>query len=320
MTWRPALRVFAMTGALSLCLSVRARSLSGQSGEFILRSEARLVLLDVGVRRRDGGPVSGLGKDDFRVYEDGRPQPITEFSSKDTPVTVGILVDESFSMRSKRADVLTAAVGFIGRSNPRDEVFILNFNDTVRRGLPAGTLFSDDTAQLRLALNRGVSQGKTALNDAITEGLEQLRSGHREMKALILISDGGDNASVHTRRDVLTMVQSSLATIYTIGVFDDEDHDRDPGILKRLAAISGGDAYFPRDAAGVGPICRRIAADLRTRYTIGYVPPPPAGNRTGALRHIGVKVAASGQGKLTAVTRSSYLFAEPGATKPGISQ
>ena len=315
--WRPALRVLAMTGAIFFPIFTIAQVPAGPTGDFVLRSEARLVLLDVGVRNREGAPVSGLGKDDFRVYEDGQLQRITEFSSNDVPVTVGILVDESFSMRAKRTDVLTAANGFIGRSNPRDEIFILNFNDTVRKGLPAGTPFSDDTEQLRRALNRGVPQGKTALNDAIAAGLDQLRSGHREMKALIVISDGGDNASVHTRREALELVENSLATIYTIGVFDEEDHDRDPGVLKRLARISGGDAYFPRDAAGLGPVCQRIAKDLRTRYTVGYVPPLPAGKSTGALRRIGVKIVAPGRGTLKAVTRSSYEFTESRDMIPG---
>ncbi len=312
---RRALRIFATVGAVSFLGCASVGIAMGQTGDFLMRSESRLVLLDVSVRGRGGAPVSGLKKEDFRVYEDGRLQPITEFSSHDAPVTVGILVDESFSMRSKRTDVLTAAIGFIGRSNPRDEIFILNFNDTVKRGLPAGTLFSDDGEKLRLALNRGVPQGKTALNDAIAEGLDQLKSGHREMKALVLISDGGDNASVHRRSEAMAMVESSSATIYTVGVFDDDDHDRDPGILKQLAKISGGDAYFPHDVADVVPVCQHIAKDLRARYTVGYVPPPGPESRLGALRHIRVEIAGGEHGKLKAVTRSSYRFTEAGDTK-----
>lgn len=314
---RVPLRILAIAGAVFLPGAAGWAAEKGQAGDFILRSESRLVLLDVGVRGRGGAPVSGLKKEDFRVFEDGHLQPVIEFSSHEAPVTVGILVDESFSMRSKRTDVLTAAIGFIGRSNPRDEVFILNFNDTVRRGLPEGTLFSDDGEQLRRALNRGVPQGKTALNDAIAEGLDQLKSGHREMKALVVISDGGDNSSVHTRSEVFAMVESSAATIYTVGVFDEDDHDRDPGILKQLAKISGGDAYFPRDVAGVVPVCQNIAKDLRARYTVGYIPPSGPGNRPGALRHIRVEIAGGDRGKLKAVTRSSYRFVGAGGEKSG---
>ena len=317
MTWRRALGVFATAGAMTFIGSVDARAQDQPPGGFVLRTESRLVLLDVSVRGHGGGPVSGLGKDDFRVFEDGQPQKITEFSSNDIPVTVGILIDESFSMRTKRTDVLTAAIGFIGRSNPLDEIFILNFNDTVRRGLPPNVLFSDNPEILRQALHSGVPEGKTALNDAIVAGLKQLDSGHREMKALVVISDGGDNASLHTRSELLAMVESSLATIYTVGVFDEEDQDRDPGLLKRLAKISGGDAYFPRDAAGVTPVCQRIAKDLRTRYTIGYVPPLPADKKMGALRHIRVKVTGPAGSKLTAVTRSIYLFTESRDAKSG---
>ncbi len=314
---RPAMRIFAIAGAVTFLGSADVGIAKGQAGDFLIRSESRLVLLDVSVRNRGGAPVSGLSKENFRVYEDGHLQPITEFSSHEAPVTVGILVDESFSMRSKRTDVLTAAIGFIGRSNPQDEMFILNFNDTVRRGLPADTLFSGDGEKLRMALNRGVPQGKTALNDAIADGLNQLRSGHREMKALVVISDGGDNASLHKRSEVLALVESSSATIYTVGVFDEAAHDRDPGILKQLAKISGGDAYFPHDVAGVVPVCQNIAKDLRARYTVGYVPPSAPGNRAGALRHIRVEIAGEGRGKLKAVTRSSYRFVATGGDKSG---
>jgi Ca-activated chloride channel homolog len=260
----------------------------------------------VSVQDRAGGFVSGLTKDNFHIFENGRPQPIRVFAGEDVPVTVGILVDESFSMTPKRAQALTAAMTLIQESNPHDEVFVVHFNDRVKFGLPRETPFSDNRQQLRAALFGEVPQGKTALYDAVETGLEHLALGRRDKKALILISDGGDNASTHTRQDMLAKVESSLATIYTVGLFDADAPDRDPGILKRLAKISGGESYFPADAGGMVPVCRRIAKDIRARYTLGY--PPPSANGKEMWRHVRVEVAAPDRGKLVARTRSGYRY------------
>jgi VWFA-related protein len=274
--------------------------------DFTLRSDVRLVLLDVSVKNREGGFVSGLSEDNFAVSENSRPQQITAFAHDDIPVTVGILVDESFSMTPKRADVLTAAQTFIEESNPLDEVFVLNFNDKVRRGLPDKVPFSDDVLQLRSALYRGIPEGKTALNDAIVAGLKQLELGRRDKRTLVVISDGGDNASEHKRGEMLGMVERSVATIYTIGLYDANDPDRDPGILRELAKISGGEAYFPESPSGMIPVCRRIAKDIRTRYTIGYI--PQVENGPGSVRHIRVRVKTQDHLKLSVRTRSRYSY------------
>ncbi|MGO4880446.1 MAG: VWA domain-containing protein [Bryobacteraceae bacterium] len=275
--------------------------------DYVIRSDVRLVLLDVSVKDRDGGWVSGLSKDDFKVDENGRRQKISVFADNDIPVTVGIVVDNSRSMLENRDEVLSAAITFIEESNPHDETFVLNFNDTVKPGLLKGTLFSDDIRQLRGALSRGFPEGRTALNDAIMDGLEQLKLGKRDKKTLIVISDGGDNASHHTQRQMLDMVEQSVATIYTIGLFTHGDLDQNPGILKKLAKITGGIAYFPDSADGLTDVCKSIAKDIRTRYTIGYDPPAENG---GPLRRVRVHVSAPGRGGLTARTRLSYRYEE----------
>jgi Ca-activated chloride channel homolog len=137
----------------------------------------------------------------------------------------------------------------------------------------------------------------------VVEGLRQLEQGRRDKKTLVLISDGGDNASQTTRKEMFEAVEKSAATIYTIGIFDQEDPDRNPGILKQLAKMSGGVAYFPASPAGMLPICRDIATDIRTRYTLGYRPPAS----TGRMRHkIRVQVASAGYGRLTVRTRPGY--------------
>src|SRR5450631_2945060 len=182
---------------------------------YTIRTTSRLVLLDVSVKS-SGGFVTGLTKDDFKVSEDGKPQQISQFGAADQPVTVGIVVDESGSMGPKRTEVITAALQFIQASNPHDELFVINFNEKARRGLPDKVSFSDDIKQLGAALWRGVPQGRTALYDAIEMGLNQLELGRRDRKAMVVIGDGGDNVSLRTLPEVMHEVLSSPVTIYTI--------------------------------------------------------------------------------------------------------
>lgn len=276
--------------------------------EFTISTTSRLVLLDVSVKDSAGGFVAGLTKDNFKITEEGKPQPITQFADSDIPVTIGLIIDESGSMRPKRPEVITAALAFIQASNPQDEMFVLNFNETVRHGLPDTMMFSDNVKQLRAALSSGVPEGRTALYDAITAGLKQLEQGRKDKKTLVVVSDGGDNISKATLKDVVKQVEESVATVYTIGVFDQDDPDRNPGVLKRLAEISGGQAYFPEKLAGIVPICRGIAKEIRTRYTIGYIP-TSEGKR---VRHIKIAATAPDRGKLIARTRTLYAFPDEG--------
>jgi VWFA-related protein len=305
MNRRSAMTTLLAAGAGSWC-SKAALAAPSTSDDFTIHSDVKLVLLDVSVTDSHGRFVSGLPQESFRVLENGRPQQITVFENRDIPVTVGLIVDESRSMTPKRPAAITAAEVFIAESNPNDQIFVLNFNDDVRRGLPASVLFSDRIEELRSALDRGRPQGKTALNDAIIEGIRQLEEGRRQKKMLVVISDGGDNASHHRTLEMFNIVEDSVATIYTIGLFEEEDPDRNPGVLKRLAAVSGGDAYFPPDAAGTIPVCRKIAKDIRARYTVGYV--PPAENGKGRIRYVGVEVSAPGQRHLHARTRTRYRY------------
>jgi len=280
---------------------------SGQEAaqEFTIRTTSRLVLLDVSVRDAAGGRISGLPKENFGVFEDGKPQQITQFAHADIPVTVGLVVDESGSMRQKQPEVITAALAFIQASNHEDEVFVVNFNEKPRRGLPDIQLFSDDAEQLRAALWRGVPEGRTALYDAVEMALHQLDFGRRDKKTLVVISDGGDNISVHSLENVMHDVLESAATIYAIGIFDEDDPDQNPGVLKRIAQVSGGRSYFPKTLAEIEPICREIAKDIRTRYTIGYI--PAAGDKT-SERHIKVIARSANGEKLVVRTRTSYWF------------
>ncbi len=280
-----------------------------QPGEFTLRTTSRLVLLDVSVKDPAGGFVSGLAQDNFKVYENGKAQQITQFADADIPVTVGIVVDESGSMRPKRAEVITAALVFNEASNPMDETFVINFNERARRGLPDSVLFTDKVQQLRMALWQGIPEGRTALYDAIDMALNQLDFGRRDKKTLVLISDGGDNHSTHTQQEVMQRVLTSTATIYTVGIYDEDDPEKNEGVLKKLAQVSGGVFYHPATLAEIVPICRQIAKDIRTRYTVGYVPPAEGK----AERRIKVEASSPEHPKLVVRTRTTYLFSDKAA-------
>lgn len=266
---------------------------------------ADLVVLNVTARDRAGDFISTLRPEDFRVYEDGRPQEIRLFRHEDIPVTVGLLVDNSSSMGSKRNDVTAAALAFVRSSNPRDEIFIVNFNDRVTFGLPSQELFSANPAELERALNHLPPYGMTALYDAIEAGLEHMQKATTGKKVLIVISDGGDNASHYKLSQVLEAAERSDVMIYTIGIFDEHNGDQNPRVLRKLASATGGEAFFPTESSQMTSICQRIAADIRHQYTIGYIPSNPKLDNT--YRSIRVTVKNPRGGKVFVRTRDGYI-------------
>ncbi|MFN0167322.1 MAG: VWA domain-containing protein, partial [Bryobacteraceae bacterium] len=201
----------------------------------LISVNVNLVVLHATVRDRKGLIVSDLREQEFEVYEDGVRQTLTLFRHEDIPVTVGLVVDHSGSMGPKLADVIAAARTFVQSSNPDDEVFVVNFNENVTLGLPEGVRFTNRSDELERAIAQTRTTGKTALYDAIVRASERLQTGGRDKKVMIVISDGGDNASTHSLAQVLKIVGQSSALVYTIGIFDEEDPDRNPGVLNRLA-------------------------------------------------------------------------------------
>lgn len=275
------------------------------------------VVLHVTVRNHKGTPVAGLGRENFQIFEDQVSQPIKHFSHEDVPVTVGIVIDNSGSMRPKRAEVITAALAFADSSNPQDQMFLVNFNERVSFGLPRGTPFTDQRDQLRVAMETVIANGKTALYDAVVVALERLRDGNRDKKVLIVVSDGADNASTHTKAQMLAQAAQSNTIIYTLAIYEPDDPDnRDPHTLEELAKASGGEAYLPRELREVRPVCERIAHEIRNQYTITYIPSNQ--KLDGTFRTILVK-AASPQGRGLAVTTRAGYFApkkQTAAPKP----
>lgn len=254
----------------------------------------------------DGHLVSGLGKDDFQIREDGVLQQITYFSRQDIPATVGLIIDNSGSMKPKRSEVIIAGLAFARSSNPEDEMFVVTFNENVSFGLPAGTPFTDQLEPLAIALSRIAAGGMTGLYDAIAAGLEHLKKGRWEKKVLIVISDGGDNASRHTLPQIMTMAKRSNATVYTIGTFEANDPDRNPDILKRLAQSTGGEAFFPRRLRNIRLVSEQIARDIRNQYTIAYLPANPRHDGTYRVIQVKAQAPGGGRGRLSVRVRAGY--------------
>ena len=297
---------------LQIAAQVAAPGLSPQpdseQGAFQISVNVALVVLEATIRDHEGHAVPQLKREDFEVFEDGRPQPIRLFRHEDTPVTVGLLIDHSGSMREKLEEVTAGARAFVRSSNSRDQMFVVNFNETVSQGLPLSLRFSDSVEQLGAAVWGRPAVGTTALYDAIVEGLTRLQEGAREKKVLIVISDGGDNASKAPLDRVLKMAEQSNAMIYTIGIFDQDDPDGKPGVLRRLAHETGGQAFFPSELTETVEICERIARDIRDQYTIGYS--SASEKRDGMYHKIRLTARSKTGGKLAVRTRAGYSEAD----------
>ena len=274
-----------------------------------------LVLLPVNVTDSRGAFLPDLKRDDFRVSEDGQAQKLTVFEEQDTPVTVGLIVDHSRSMGNKLAGVVEAVNSFVHSSNSQDEMFVVDFNDGVSVELMGGKAFSHDPKDLREALTAVSARGRTALYDAVSEGLLHLQYGHLSKKALVIISDGGDNASHLKYSQVLAQARQSRAVIYAIALVGTDQEEENPGLLRRLCKDTGGLAYFPHHIESVSSASAEIAQDLREQYVLGYAPQNM--NHADAYRKVEVKVTAPGHGRLHVRTRPGYT---PGAEKQPAAQ
>ena len=287
-----------------------------EQGSFRISVDVALVVLHATVTDRQGGVVSDLASPDFEVYEDGVSQPIHLFKNEDVPVTVGLVIDHSTTMQPKLAEVTAASRTFVRSSNPDDEMFVVNFNEVVTLERPGGIPFTNSPDALETAIAARLTMGQTALYDAIAKALEVLQSGSRDKKVLIVVSDGGDNASTNSLAQVMKLAGRSSAVIYTVGLFDASDPDQNPGVLRRLARATGGEVFLPEQLSDVVPICERIARDIRHQYTIGYVPTNPP--RDGAYRAIRVLARAKGRDGLSVRTRTGYIAgAQPGPDEKG---
>ena len=276
--------------------------------QYTLSVDVDLAVFNITVLDSAHRPVTGLATANFHVYEDGREEKIKIFQPEDTPATVGLIIDNSGSMASKSKEVVTAALAFISASKHDDEMFVVDFNRRAWLGLPAAIPFSSNVSELRAALLETRAEGTTALYDAVELALDHLKNGSRQRQALVLLSDGGDNASTASLEQVLRKAQQSSATIYCIGIYDTFAKDKNPGVLKKIAKVTGGESYFPSTSADLREIWPRIAGAIRGQYTIAYI----SSNLTHDGSYRNVKITAKDKrGKTLEVrTRPGYFGAK----------
>jgi Ca-activated chloride channel family protein len=292
----------SLLAAASLMLSLVP--LAGAQDAPAFKAESSLVVLHVTVKDKQNRYVGGLSKDAFEVFEDDKPQEVALFTAEDAPVTVGLLIDNSGSMHSNRELVLTAATAFVEKSNRSDEVFGLTFNEDVRAALPRDTPFTSDAQILRSALAGTVSaRGRTALYDAIADGIEYLSAGQYERKVLVVVSDGGDNASETTFEEILSKVRASNVVIHAVGLVDPVEADSNPKRLRQLAEASGGLTFRPGNPKEVREAIERVALDIRSAYTVGY---SPAENARSGFRRIRAAVRMPDGKSVVVRTRAGY--------------
>jgi Ca-activated chloride channel homolog len=284
-----------------------ADSLLQSSKDHTIKRDVNLVVLHITVMDSAGNVVPGLPEQDFRVYEDKVEQKIALFHNADIPITVGIIVDNSASMRTKRARVNAAALTFVKTSNPQDEVFVVNFNDEYYLDMDKD--FSSDPKDLQEALDRIDARGMTALYDALVGSLDHLKKGTQDKKVLLVITDGEDDASRETLKFAVRTAQDSNAVIYAIGLFaDDARKEKKQGetALKEITKATGGEAYFPETVDEVEALCTKIAKDIRNQYTVAYYPTNTA--KDGSFRNVKIDVKSpAGMGKLTVRAKPGYF-------------
>jgi VWFA-related protein len=275
------------------------------AGDVNISVDVRRVVLYATVRDTKSQTLVGdLKQEDFAVRDNGRIQEIRDFKREDVPVAVGLIIDNSQSMMYNRDKIISAAKTFIQTSNPLDEMFVVHFNDDVQFAMPSDVPFSSDRAVLEHALNRLRTEGKTALYDAIFDGLRHLQKSNLTKKALVVISDGGDNASKHQFKDVTDAAGVSGALFYAIGLYDPNDGDAKPGNLRRLASETGGASFFPQKVDEVARLCESIARDLRNQYMLVYAPVEQPDDAS--FHKVQVSVKDPKRRRLTVRTRTGY--------------
>jgi VWFA-related protein len=250
--------------------------------------------------------ADGLKPENFRVFEDKIEQKLSVFKREDVPVSMGLVIDNSGSMRDKRPRVNEAAITLVQASNPQDEAFVVNFNDDFYLDLDKD--FTNSIPELKEALERIDSRGSTALRDAILGSLDHLKKASKDKKILLVVTDGEDNASRNSLEKMIREVQKTDTVIYTIGLLSQENKKEAKSARKALmqiAAASGGLAFFPENVDDVHHICEQVAHDIRNQYVLAYYPTNT--RRDGTFRAIQVEVIPPhGRGKLIARTRNGY--------------
>jgi VWFA-related protein len=282
-------------------------------GGFVFHSDVQEVVLHATVIDDKQRIITNLDKNAFTVFEDGKLQVIKSFRHEDIPISLGIVIDNSGSMREKRAKVNKAAINLVRASNPQDEVFVVNFSDEYFLDQP----FTSKINLLQNALEKYETRGGTALYDAVVASAEELKKhGKLQKKILFVVTDGEDDASRESLEQAVRRLQEENGpTVYAIGILGEERQRRARRALETLSERTGGIAFFPRTLDEVDEISGTVARDIRSQYTIGYKPTTP--KSAGGYRTIRVDARAGGHGKLTVRTRSGYYAGQEQATGGG---
>jgi Ca-activated chloride channel homolog len=265
------------------------------------RTESELVVLNVSVFDKEGNIVKGLKQDSFSVYENAEKQQIKVFRQEDVPISLGLIIDDSASMKDKRDRVNSAALAMIRASNPEDEIFVINFNEDAHMVQD----FTSNVGELEQSLKKSRPVGETAMRDALVVALDHLRAHARnEKKVLVVVTDGEDNSSIVTQAKLVDSTQRSGVLIYAIGLLGAEQpasaaHAR--AELEQLTHQTGGRSWFPTDIAEIQRIAPDIAHEIRNQYVLGYTPTNTA--EDGSYRTIRVDVDIPG---VTVRTRAGY--------------
>ncbi|HTM04175.1 MAG TPA: VWA domain-containing protein [Vicinamibacterales bacterium] len=301
---RTLFRTLILIALLPLAVAARQDSPPApQAPTPVFKAQSDLVVLDVNVFDGKSDAVPDLPQSAFQVYDAGQPQEITFFSSADVPVAVGLVIDNSSSMLTRRQMVLAGTRAFAESSHPEDEVFTLVFNEHVRYGNPDNVDFTTSPAQVEAGLLRFPAGGMTAMYDAVIEAIDHIDHATLQKRALIVLSDGEDNASRHSEADMLHRTLRSDALVYTISTADFSTRVGKPGVLKKLAERTGGAAYFPQTEKAVVAAFTEVAQNIRRGYRIGYT--PSTSTAKGEYRRIKVLVHVRGR-NLSVRVRDGY--------------
>lgn len=290
----------------TLIVALLAPHITAQS-HFSARSD--LVVLNVAVTDSRGAFVSGLPQDAFKVIDEGQPKKVEFFAEQDAPATIGLLIDASGSMLENRDRVIAGVAEFARASHPDDEFLPLIFSEQLTTVLPPGR-FTSDPAELRDVLTRSLAaRGRTAFHDALAGAVERVGQGRYERKVLIVLSDGGDNASRLSLNEAFDKVLASNLVIYSIALVDPLALDKNPKALRGLADGTGGLAFEPANVSVVSRAFQAIAHDIRSRYTVAYA--PSDSENGGHLRRVRVVIEAPGRTNLKVRTRTGYIADPP---------
>jgi Ca-activated chloride channel homolog len=300
----------ALTALAPFFITGQQKSEAADSEDAVFSTDTRLVPLNVTVTDKSGRLVTNLPQSAFQVYENGVLQQIKIFKREDVRVSLGLIIDNSGSMREKRQGVESAALALVKDSNPQDEVIVVNFNDEVYldtcQGSASSNCFTSDIKVMEHALTKIDSRGGTAMRDAIRLSAGELKAkAKRDKKVILVVTDGNDNASQISLDSLTRLAQQDDILIYAIGLLTDEDKreaSKAQRALKILTETTGGTVFYPKDVSQVDSIAHQVARDIRNQYTIAYTPTNPA--LDGTFRQI--KLVVKAQGNPVARTRSGY--------------